>query len=1274
MRNFGSVASRRICVGGRVVQSAWDTYASHTFISTRLAAELISKGAQWRKCELPIKQGIIPAGASRVKVLATIDIVHRGRVLHLTDETCWVWDMGTDITLCNALLEDEGLLPSSMGDADDTMLAAFETCSGPFKAGEGESLLLSHLQSRSNYCHTAIVDVASLNSVAQAGPPLPADMSDASNHEDAVTQFARSVAQQTSQARVDAWSLSTILEARKLLIKQMNDPDVDCRRRLEEIKVRYPEAFGDTIYEPCRLRKFEILLKPGFKYYCFLPRRASEPVIAEMKKQISALLEQGVIEHCSDSPFAFPIVMARRPNSDKLRLCVDYKLQNDQTIPCPFPVPNLREQLDNLAGKKYYCSLDCSQFFHQFELTESSRYLTAFVVPWGEKFQWKRAPFGLRNCPAHCQQEFSQLLLKSGIRCLQDIQPYLDDVAFGADSVDELCEKFEELCKLAVQTGLRFKESKCVLGATAIQHLGFVVNSDGIHIAPSRIDSLLKLPAAKNVDDIRHILGTFVFCREWLTDMTTMTAPLTDLLKKGAQWEWGPAQERALRLLKESVVNGDCLQGAIDPTRKVFARSDSSILGVACVIFQLFPDATGQMKPRAIAYSSRRYSPTEFKWCLNEKEAYSIKFIFEKFGDLLRGHEVECQTDHRNSLWIQQSKSPKVIRWRLFLNQWTHSIAHLPGRENQVADGLSRVQEMSDDELDQLIQRLHVSKLFECAPSESIRIGEPDDESTDSDIDSAMFNGVLQEALHELQTREDAPTAPHVAAVATLSNVLAADKLTDPVENSSTPTWTDLGVEGAVALLNPVSANLLQLIKSVHSDTSGHVGALRTYRRLRLLPDLPNDMTYSDLMRECADFVRACPTCQKLSRLPSPWKDAHFRWIRAPPFREISIDVLEMPYADLDGNLKTFVAIDSFTRALELFPLPSADAPRVAEALYAIYCRFGRFSTVRCDGAKAFIGSVMPMLLKLLGSSCHQIHAYAHWENGQVERSHKEVLRHLKPLILFDRAGANSQKRWNTLLNGARRILMNTVNASTGVAPNTLIYGGFADREEEMFMCSPDKVCAAEDIPEFVSELEFEQSALLQRAFEHQQREFARISDRMAESPDPPLIAGAWVLANRQGMPHGRPVDKFQFGRTGPWRVLDRPDPGHPVVECVHAADGRVVAFHRHELVPFNCELLDSPEEYAFYAQRDFWDYSIDHISSHRPLLPRKQRGRRTRAKGDYDFLVHYKFLPVSEEPGCENPSWQPYAPLRETSALQEYCDRPDVKVQLGDDFLTPDS
>ena len=78
------------------------------------------------------------------------------------------------------------------------------------------------------------------------------------------------------------------------------------------------------------------------------------------------------------------------------------------------------------------------------------------------------------------------------------------------------------------------------------------------------------------------------------------------------------------------------------------------------------------------------------------------------------------------------------------------------------------------------------------------------------------------------------------------------------------------------------------------------------------------------------------------------------------------------------------------------------------------------------------------------------------------------------------------------------------LNCSTGVAPNALVYGGFADREEDLFVTTADKLCSASDIPAFISELEFEQNSLMERALSHQQQEFVRSAAKSAESPDQP--------------------------------------------------------------------------------------------------------------------------------------------------------------------------
>jgi hypothetical protein len=1111
---------------------------------------------------------------------------------------------------------------------------------------------------------------------------------------------------ETSTAHRDASSLEKILEIRRLLLKQLGTPDAECLKRLEEIKANYPDAFGEDISKPCTLRKFEIRLKSGFKFYCFLPRRVSEPVLKQMKEQIEALLKMGVIEECRDSPFAFPIVMAKRPGSDKLRLCIDYKFQNMQTEPYPFPIPDIRDQLSRLAGKQFYCSLDCSSFFHEFEIVEECRPYTAFVTPWGQKLQWRRVPFGLRNSPSHCQREFQELLAKSGNPSLQDIVPYFDDVAFGADSIEELCEKFEALLAIAVKHGLRFKESKCVLGTRAIPHLGFVVNSEGIHIAPSRVDQLLKISAAKDVGDVRHILGAFGFCRAWLADSATISAPLTDLLRKDVEWKWGTRQQRALDQLKAAVCTAPCLQGAIDSRYPVYGRTDASILGVAAVLFQMLPtgDVDDQEKPilqpKAIGYAARRFSPTEFRWTLNQKEGYSLKFFFEKFGDIVQGHQVHLQTDHRNSLFMNNSVCPKVVRWRLYMNRWDHLISHLRGVDNSCADGLSRkLDGHTEAELQQELSRLHIWNLRQSAPTdEEARIMRDDipgdDEECDNDV-CAMFNSLLATNV-ELDDRSYRKYNPSSFS----SNIFHEASLDEPV-------WFTLNDKNS-AVCNPVVGSdlevaaeadqielidhgeedmdissdtrptpssdpselftLLPLLRQVHSDTAGHVGAMKMYRRLRLLQDVNWKLSASAIMAEITRFIAACPVCQKSATAPFP--PPSNRWIRQPPFRETSIDVLEMPSPDSDGNTKVLVVLDSFSRAVELFPLPTADAERVAECLYAVYCRYYRVAIVRSDNAKAFLGSVVTLLLKLLGAQAHPVSAFAHWQNGQVERAHREVMRHLRALIIGDVAGVNSVVKWSTLLHGARRICMNTVNSSTGVTPNDLVYGGFADSDEALFQDPQLKPSLSGTAESFVFELQAEQMKMVARAEEYQQKRFEYIMSRTDDEGDRSLNDGDWVLCYRGGLPHGRPRTKLQLPWTGPWRVVDRlEDPLNPKVRCIHAASRRVEIFGRRELRRFNVELMDGPDDFAKSAQRDEWDYNVECILGHRPDGPRRLQSGGLRRKDAYQFNVKYKFLPLSDEVGSENPSWQPYHNVRFTEALYQYCQQPVVARQLGSDF-----
>ena len=220
-----------------------------------------------------------------------------------------------------------------------------------------------------------------------------------------------------------------------------------------------------------------------------------------------------------------------------------------------------------------------------------------------------------------------------------------------------------------------------------------------------------------------------------------------------------------------------------------------------------------------------------------------------------------------------------------------------------------------------------------------------------------------------------------------------------------------------------------------------------------------------------------------------------------------------MPDADASGARKVFTCLCSFTRAIELFPLEFADAPRAAECLHWVRCRYGPFSTLRCDGAKAFVQSIVPLYLRLCGTQLHTVTAYAHWANGQVERAHRSTLKHLRHLINADAAGVNSQRSWGTLLSAARRIMMNTINASTGETPNAFVYGGFADTEADMFLSEPvPKASRSSDPHRFVTEIQEEQLAVVGRGEECQQALLEKVAAKAADC-DVALPEGSNVLA-----------------------------------------------------------------------------------------------------------------------------------------------------------------
>ncbi|MCO5549335.1 hypothetical protein L7F22_002804 [Adiantum nelumboides] len=135
---------------------------------------------------------------------------------------------------------------------------------------------------------------------------------------------------------------------------------------------------------------------------------------AKVKEEIDALLKAGFIAEVESSDWLFPIVVVPKKNG-KLRICVDFRKLNEQTIKDPFPLPFTDTMLDQVAGHEMYSFLDGYSGYNQISLAKEDREKTAFITKWGA-FIYLVMPFGLCNAPATFQRAmmtiFSEYLQK----------------------------------------------------------------------------------------------------------------------------------------------------------------------------------------------------------------------------------------------------------------------------------------------------------------------------------------------------------------------------------------------------------------------------------------------------------------------------------------------------------------------------------------------------------------------------------------------------------------------------------------------------------------------------------------------------------------------------------------------------------------------------------------------------------------------------------------------------------------------------------------------
>ncbi|CAC5397526.1 unnamed protein product [Mytilus coruscus] len=201
----------------------------------------------------------------------------------------------------------------------------------------------------------------------------------------------------------------------------------------------------------------------------------------------------------------------------------------------------------------------------------------------------------------------------------------------------------------------------------------------------------------------------------WQTNLAEESRPLTT-------FNTPFAQETAFTEIKNELASSGTL-GHYDPNKDTVVSADASSFGLGAVIRQKHGEI---LKP--VAYASRSMTDTEQRYAQIEKEALALTWACEKFSNYLISKKFNLETDHKPLVPLLSSKGiaelpPRIQRFRMRLLRFDFTIEHVPGKELNIADALSRAPvDLSESNEFETETKAYVDSIVNNFPASDMRL------------------------------------------------------------------------------------------------------------------------------------------------------------------------------------------------------------------------------------------------------------------------------------------------------------------------------------------------------------------------------------------------------------------------------------------------------------------------------------------------------------------------------------------------------------------------
>ena len=427
----------------------------------------------------------------------------------------------------------------------------------------------------------------------------------------------------------------------------------------------------------------------------------------------------------SESSVASKLVVAPKATTPFVRLCGDYSPINKFMLNEQFEIPLVEQEIQQIACNRLYANIDLTNAFHQLRIDEVSSERLSISTPFGQ-FKPKFLPEGIKVA-----SQLLQRAVKTIFASMKKVIILFDNFLILADSHAEMKSQLEEFFTICKKHNLTLKLSKSEFAVRETSFFGYKVGGGKFCVEQDRLDAIddlvfppdadrCKKPAQK-IQAMQSYLGIGQFIAPFIAGYHEMTYLLSNMTHQDFNWDESTWLHDYRLVFEQHKARIKEVYSKYFPDYSLewVMRVDASSLGSGGVLFQRrpLPDGTERLEP--LQLFCHKFSQAAVNWQVSDQEAYAIWHGVNKCKNLVRGKEFILETDHRNLLWAEKSTIPKIMRMVSYLSSYNIWVRHISGKDNIVADGLSRLMRgikmtaEEDRDINALIEELSISGLDE---------------------------------------------------------------------------------------------------------------------------------------------------------------------------------------------------------------------------------------------------------------------------------------------------------------------------------------------------------------------------------------------------------------------------------------------------------------------------------------------------------------------------------------------------------------------------------